>query len=76
MKWWVWIGCIVVFAFASRQVWRAFTIGKVYARGAYFTRSAYPVTFWFLVMLYGIGAILFGGGMVVVLASDLGLISN
>lgn len=74
MAWWAWIGCVAMVALGSRQLWRAFTLGKVYARYAYFTRSDSPVTFWLLVGFYFFGVVLFGGGILLVAAKGMGLI--
>jgi hypothetical protein len=76
VAWWVWIGGLCIVAFGSRQLWRAFTIGKINARAVDFTRSASPVTFWFLVSLYLIMVALFASEMLLVAASEMGLISN
>jgi len=76
MEWWVWIGGLCIVAFCSRQLWRAFTISKINAGAVDFTRDTSPVTFWFLVGLCLITAAVFASEMLLVAASEIGLISN
>lgn len=74
MSVWIWMGCVAIFSWASYQLWRAATLGRIGFGVVDFTRSDNPISFWFQVMLKSLSAILFGGGMLLVLAHSAGLI--
>jgi hypothetical protein len=76
MAWWVWIVSAALVAWSSVQLWRAKTFGKINGGVADFTRSASPIAFWFQVCLSVLVATLFGAAMLIVVARDIGLISN
>jgi len=73
MSLWVWMGSLALFVWACFQLWRAATIGRINAGVVDFTRSDGPISFWFQVVTTTIVAILFGGGMLIVLARSSGL---
>lgn len=60
MGWWVCAGLIVLTAVAVVQLCRAFTVGKINAGAADFSRSTSPGCFWFQVTLTFIVALLLG----------------
>ena len=71
---WAWIGCVALVGYTAFQLWRAATLGRLNAGVADFTRSNSPVAFWFQVFMFALCVILFGGGMLVIIAHSAGLI--
>ncbi len=72
MSLWDWLFCVALTTWASYQLWRAKRLGKISARFSDFTRSAQPLAFWFVVVIYAGSVILFGGAMLLDAAQALG----
>ena len=74
MPWWGLLFGIIVVAWSSAQLWRAFTIKSVRAKGYDYPRSVAPTTFWLLVGFYFIADVLFGGILLLITVRGIGLI--
>jgi hypothetical protein len=71
---WAWIGGVALVGYTAFQLWRAATLGRINAGVVDFSRSDSPLAFWFQVFMFALCGMLFGGGMLVVIAHSVGLI--